>query len=301
MGKTKTAFVGGLTDEKMSSEEKYKQKLAKKKAEESATTKVMADKGKAKVKGLGLKGGARIKVIGAEVPEEVGKVDQVLQVEQVEQVEKAGEATKEKKIRVRGKNYKTAKAKTDRNKLYSISDALKLIKSLSFTKFDETYELHILAKKTGLNFSLTLPHTFGKTKKVEVASDETVEKLKKASSPKSSGPGGKIDFDVLLATPEMMPKLVMFAKLLGPRGLMPNPKNGTLIKSVKEAEKYSASQTVLKTEKEQPVMHTTVGKMSMKEGDVAENIHVILDTITKANIVKVYLKSTMSPSIKLQV
>lgn len=284
MGKTKTAFVGGSAEAELSSEEKYKQKLAKKKAEEE----------KKKVEGLGLKGGAKIKIIGAEIPaEDVAEETQ----NQAPEADKSGVAVedktdeKQKKIRVRGKNYKSAKSKTDSSKFYTIGDALKLIKSLSYAKFDETYELHIVVKKQGLNLLLSLPHQFGKVRKVEVASEATLEKLK----------SGKIDFDVLLSSPEMMPKLVMYAKLLGPRGLMPNPKNGTLIKSDKEAEKYSAEQKSIKTEKEQPVIHTSVGKMSMDEKDVTENIKVILDAITKAQIVKAYLKSTMSPAVKLQI
>jgi large subunit ribosomal protein L1 len=278
MGKTKTAFVGGVSEEAQSSEEKYKQKLAKKKAEEE----------KRKVAG-GLKDEEKNKVVETqELPSEEVKAPEENVPETSEVVEEK-ETAKEKKIRARGKNYKGAKSKVDANKLYPILDAIKLIKSLKYTKFDETYELHIMVKKQGLNINLNLPHPFGKTKKVEVASDATIDKLK----------AGKVDFDILLATPEMMPKLVMFAKLLGPKGLMPNPKNGTLIKSDKEAEKYSVSQTTIKTEKEQPIVHTAVGKMSMDEGDIAENIQVIFDAISKNLIDRVYLKSTMSPSVKV--
>ena len=98
-----------------------------------------------------------------------------------------------------------------------------------------------------------------------------------------------------------MPKLVAYAKLLGPKGLMPNPKNGTVIKSEKDAEKFSADQKTIKTEKEQPVIHTSIGKMSMNETDVSENIQAVLDAVTKSNIEKIYLKLTMSPSVKLQI
>ena len=136
---------------------------------------------------------------------------------------------------------------------------------------------------------MALPHDFGKTRKVVVANDELIEKLKK----------GQTDFDVLLATPAMMPKLVAFARLLGPKGMMPNPKNGTLIKTEKEAEKFSASVRTIKTEKSQPVIHTSVGKLSMSESDVAENIQAVIDAITKPNIARVFFKSTMSPVVKL--
>jgi large subunit ribosomal protein L1 len=285
MGKTKTAFVGGVSEAKLSSEEKYKQKLAKKKAEEELK----------KVGGLGLKGGARIKIVGATSAEEIPASDAKDATKQAEEVPQGSDIPeselKEKKLKIRGKNYKSARSKTDRDKLYQIPDALKLIKGLVYAKFDETYELHIVTKKTGFNVNLTLPHSFGKKKKVEVASDETIENLKK----------GKISFDVLLSTPEMMPKLVVFAKLLGPKGLMPNPKSGTIIKNEKEAEKYAIDQKVVRTEKDQPVIHTTVGKMSMDEKEVIENIQAVINAITKIQIVKIYLKSTMSPSLKLAI
>ena len=110
---------------------------------------------------------------------------------------------------------------------------------------------------------------------------------------------GKIDFDVLLATAEMMPKLVPYAKLLGPKGLMPNPKNGTLIKSKKEAKKFGGNTMTIKAEKAEPVIHTTFGKVSQKPKELEENLETILKAIGKKQIVKAYIKSTMSPSVKI--
>ena len=185
--------------------------------------------------------------------------------------------------------YKEAKAKISREKLYKLDEAIKLVKDSSFSKFDGTMEMHLVVKRGNVNENVTLPYSAGKTKRVEVASEKTIEKLK----------GGKIDFDVLLALPDMMPELVPFAKLLGPRGLMPNPKNGTLIKSEKETSKFSGNSLSVRTEKSQPVIHTIFGKVSQADRELAENATVILDAIGTKSILKAYIKSTMSPSVKL--
>jgi large subunit ribosomal protein L1 len=125
----------------------------------------------------------------------------------------------------------------------------------------------LVVKKPGLSAQITLPFSAGRTKKVEVANDKTIEKLQT----------GKVDFDILLATADMMPKLVPFARVLGPKGLMPNPKNGTLIKSLKEAEKFSGNSVSLKTEKDKPLVHTTVGKLSQKDDELIKNTETILN------------------------
>ena len=194
-----------------------------------------------------------------------------------------------KKAKVRGKKYKENKAQVDRNKFYSLLDAISLIKKISYSKFDGTVELHLVTKKAGISANVTLPHSTGKVKRIEVADEATLEKLKT----------GKIDFDVLLATAEMMPKLVAFAKLLGPRGLMPNPKTGTLLKSVTDAKKFSADTLTVKTEKKAPVIHTTAGKVSMEEKAIKENIEAIFKAVGKTQILKAYIKPTMGPSVKI--
>src|SRR3989344_1787019 len=269
MGKTKTAFVGEVEKKKLSGEEKYKERQKKKESVQKEE----------KVHVGGLKGGQRIKVVEAET----------LPTEVVEESTEAGEKKKVIKKKIRGKNYLQVKSKIDRNKFYSVNDALKLVKETSYSKFNGTFEMHIVVKKVGLSENVTLPHFEGKAKRVEVADDKTIEKLKK----------GKIDFDVLLATPDMMPKLVPFAKILGPKGLMPNPKNGTIIKGNKDVEKFSGNSLTIKTEKDAPVIHTVVGKVSQPEKELEENIESVLNAVNKKQIVKAYLKSTMSPSVKL--
>lgn len=195
-------------------------------------------------------------------------------------------------IKKRGAKYQESKAKISNTKLYTLDEAIKAIKEASYSKFDETMELHIVLKKSGVSVQTTLPYSFGKQKRVEVASEKTLEELKL----------GKINFDVLLATPEMMPKLASFARVLGPRGLMPNPKNGTVIKSEKDADKFNANTLNLKSEKDKPLLHASFGKVSMKDDELVKNASKIIDSLggTK-QITKAFLKSTMSPSVKLSI
>lgn len=197
--------------------------------------------------------------------------------------------TKKVEAKVRSKNYKTAKSKFDNSKTYKVDEAIKILKSASFTKFDSTLELHLGVKKTGLSVNVSLPHSTGKEKKIEVANAATLKKLET----------GKIDFDVLLATADFMPKLVKFAKILGPKGLMPNPKNGTLVKNAAEAKNFSGNTKTIKTEKEAALIHTSFGKLSQRESELSENANAILEAVGKKQIIKAYMKSTMSPSLKI--
>ncbi|MGD8744548.1 MAG: hypothetical protein PVJ52_03075 [Candidatus Woesebacteria bacterium] len=275
MGKTKTAVVSGMPDEKLSGEEKYRKKQKKKKQEEK--------KKKKQVTGVGLKGGERIQVIGGELPPESTEKEKDTE----EKVKKA----KKKKSKARGKKYKKAQAKVDKNKQYPIKEAIKLVKETSYSKFDGSVEFHLTVKKQNLSTNVELPHSTGKKKKIEVADENTIKKLKK----------GEIDFDVLLATPKWMPKLVPFAKTLGPKGLMPNPKNQTLIKKKSDAKKFSADRLEIKTERKVPLIHLVVGKVSQKEKELIENVEAIIKAVTKRQIKKAYLTSTMGPSIKLSI
>ncbi|HWA51597.1 MAG TPA: hypothetical protein VG895_00900 [Patescibacteria group bacterium] len=214
---------------------------------------------------------------------------------EMEAAQAAPEAKKTKReivAKVRGKNYQETKAKIDHNKNYTLAEAIKFFKeNKDGAKFDQTLELHMIVKKIGLNVNANLPHSSGKEKKVEVADDATLKKLD----------AGKVDFDVLLATADMMPKLVKYARILGPKGMMPNPKNGTLIKSTADAKNFSGNSKTIKTEKEAPLIHTSFGKVSQNEKELVENADVILDAVNRKQIVRVFMKSTMSPSLKVQI
>jgi len=198
---------------------------------------------------------------------------------------------REKKQKIRGKKYLELKKKVDRNQLYKFEDAISLVKETSYSKFDGTVELHLVVKKTGLSANVNPPFSSGKTKRIEIADDTTLEKLK----------NGKVDFDLLLATAEMMPKLVPFARILGPKGLMPNPKNGTIIKSAKDTDKFKGNQLTIKTEKEAPLIHTIIGKVSQKEKELEANLQAIITGVGEKQIIRAYLKPTMGPSIKIKI
>ena len=267
MGKTKTAVITNLPEEKLSGEEKYIKKQ-----------KEQAEKEK-KVRAPGLGGGQRI-----------ASVDPGPIVEETKIQEKES-TSRWRRPRVRGNKYKIANTKIDKKKLYEINEAVELVQQTSYAKFDATVEMHINVSKQDINLRVNLPHSTGVEKKIEIADDATIKKLKQ----------GKIDFDILLAKPEMMPKIVPFAQLLGPRGLMPNPKNGTVIKTEKEANQFSGNNVTVKTEKKQPVIHTTIGKVSFKKEKLLENAQTIIKEIPTRQIVSCYLSSTMGPSVKVKV
>jgi large subunit ribosomal protein L1 len=137
-----------------------------------------------------------------------------------------------------------------------------------------------------------LPNGTGKKTKVAIADDALIAEVEK----------GVISFDILVATPSMMPKLAKVAKVLGPKGLMPNPKNGTITDKPEEvAKKYEGGQVNFKTETKTPIIHLTVGKMSFGHEKLTENINALITAVKKSNIVNATLKSTMSPGIKLKV
>ncbi|MBI1918999.1 50S ribosomal protein L1, partial [Candidatus Microgenomates bacterium] len=114
--------------------------------------------------------------------------------------------------------------------------------------------------------------------------------------------GGKINFDILLAHPSIMGKLAKVAKILGPRGLMPNPKAGTISENPEEtAQKFAKGQIQFKTEAQAPIMHLSIGKLSMKDDELTDNIRALLTSIGSAKIKNITLKSTMSPGIKVSI
>ena len=225
-------------------------------------------------------------------------------------------------MRKRSKKYVEVASKIDRDKLYSKEEATKLVKESSVTKFDSTVEvaikLNIDAKKSDqqLRGSLVMPNGTGKSKKVLViAKGEAAEDAKKAGA---DFVGDKdlldkiktenwFDFDVIVATPDMMPEVGKIGNILGPKGLMPNPKTGTVTMKTGDVVKDLKSGMVTYKTDSFGNVHTIIGKVSFKEDKLLENLEYVIRTINKAKpqtvkgifIDKIALSTTMGPSIKV--
>lgn len=216
-------------------------------------------------------------------------------IETEETPKKAAKTGKKVKVttkRKRSKKYYSALEMVEKNKMYNLSSALSLLPKIQIASFDETVELHINTLETGIAASITLPHGTGKKLRIAVADDKLIAQIEK----------GLIDFDILLAAPQMMGKLAKVARVLGPKGLMPNPKNGTITDKPEDAiKKYEGGHTSFKTEAKAPIIHLSVGKLSFGEKKLSENITTVIAAVKKERIKQVVLKSTMSPGIKIDV
>lgn len=210
------------------------------------------------------------------------------------QVEKK---TKEKKDYVKvnhneGKNHKKAKKQIDKTKQYSLSEAVDLLKKIAYAKFEESVEIHMNVVKQGLKGEVELPHSTGKTVKVAIVNDEVLTQIE----------NNEIDFDILISHPRFMPKLAKYAKILGPRGLMPNPKAGTISpEPEKVAEKFQKGTLRWKTEPKFPLIHQLVAKLNSDSKEIVENSEALIKSVGKNNIEKIFIKSTMSPGLQIDI
>jgi large subunit ribosomal protein L1 len=217
-----------------------------------------------------------------------------------------------------GKKYIEAAKKVDREQSYEIPAACALVKDAHFVKFDETVEVHVklnLKKSQSVRDTVVLPNQFRGEKKIlvfckpdkekealeagaaYVGSDELIEKVK----------GGWLDFDVAVATPDMMKDVGKLGMVLGRKGLMPNPKTGTVTHDLKAAvAELRKGRTEFRTDKSN-IIHLAIGKVSMEANQLAENLSVILDEISRKRpadakgdfVESVSLSSTMGPGVRV--
>lgn len=217
------------------------------------------------------------------------------------------------------KMYVEALGNVEKNKSYDVTEAIKLLKSLKTRKFDETVDavlkLNIDAKKTDQNVrgSFVLPNGTGKSKRILVITKTKAAEAKEADYCGAEEMIEKIEkenwfeFDTIVATPEMMPALGKIGKVLGPKGLMPNPKLGTVTTNVEEAISNIKKGMVEYKNDSYGNVHLSIGKLSFSEDKLEENLRAIVNEIVKNKptgvkgtfVKNISISSTMSPGIKV--
>jgi large subunit ribosomal protein L1 len=221
------------------------------------------------------------------------------------------------------KKYQEARAKVDRSKSYQLSDALEAIKEASYAKFDETVDVSV---RLGVDprhadqmvrGAVVLPNGLGKTTRVLVFAKGEKEKEAREAGADYVGADdlvakiqdGWFDFDTAIATPDMMGVVGKIGKLLGPRGLMPNPKVGTVTFEIERAIKESKAGKVEFRVEKAGIVHAPVGKVSFATDKLKENVLALIDALIKAKpsaakgnyIKKVSISSTMGPGVALDI
>jgi len=221
-----------------------------------------------------------------------------------------------------GKRYAEATKLVDRSKLYDVNEAIALMKTTAKAKFDETVELHIKLGVDGrhadqqVRGAIVLPNGTGKSKKVLV-----IAKGEKAEEAKAAGAdfvGAEdmiqkiqqenwFDFDVLVATPDMMGLVGRLGRVLGPKGLMPNPKSGTVTFDIeKGVNEIKAGKVEYRLDKTN-IIHVSIGKVSFEDAKLAENLNALMEAVVKARpaaakgtyMRSITMTSTMGPGIKM--
>jgi len=217
-----------------------------------------------------------------------------------------------------GKKYREAVKKIDSSRSYEIDEACSLVKEVRTAKFDETVEVHVrlnLKKSQSVRDTVVLPYQFRGEKKVLVfckpdkekeamdagaafaGSDELIEKIK----------GGWMEFDIAVATPDMMKDVGKLGMVLGRKGLMPNPKTGTVTFDIKAAiGELKKGRTEFRTDKSS-IIHIAVGKLSMEASSIAANLETLLGEIIRKRpsdvkgefVQSIYLAGTMTPSVRV--
>jgi large subunit ribosomal protein L1 len=215
----------------------------------------------------------------------------------------------------RGKNFKKAAEQIEKDKNYKLAEALELATKTSPVKFDASVELHVNLSvdprhaDQNIRDNLVLPAGTGKTVRIAVMDDAKIEgaDLSGADDILKALEKGEINFDILISTPAQMPKLGKYARVLGPRGLMPNPKSGTVTNDVAKAVKEAKAGRVEYRVDTTGIVHVAVGKVSFGAKKLEENTRAVLQSIkgnkpasVKGTYVKaIHLATTMSPSITI--
>ena len=225
------------------------------------------------------------------------------------------------RVERKGKKFQEVAKLIDRNKEYSLKEAVELAQKTAKVSFDSTLELHIKLgvdprhADQNLRANVVLPAGTGKTVKIAVFTDhDSVAAAKKAGADIAGSDDflqqldkGIIDFDVLIASPSVMPKLGKYARILGPKGLMPSPKSGTVTSDVAKAVSEAKAGRVEYRVDSTGIVHLGAGKVSFKTEDLLKNVRVVLDSIKSSKpaslkgnyVLSIYLSTSMGPSVRV--
>lgn len=250
------------------------------------------------------------------------KTSKVSDVEKTETVKKGPKPVTRPLIERRSKKYQELSKLFDKSKFYNISEAVELATKTSPSKFDASVEIHVRLNvdprhaDQNIRSTVSLPHGSGKTIRVAVFAPETDHKDAKSAGADIVGDEAllkqldkeEVNFDVLITSPQYMPKLGKYARLLGPRGLMPNPKSGTVATNIAKAVKEAKAGKVEYRVDKQSIVHIAVGKVSFGSTKLLDNSKAFFDSLQSqkpSSIKGAYIKSismstTMGPGIKVE-
>jgi large subunit ribosomal protein L1 len=242
--------------------------------------------------------------------------------EAAEEVKKPAKKPTRPKVERAGKKFREAAKLIEKDKVYTLAEALELATKTSPTKFDATVELHInlgvdpRQADQNVRGTVGLPEGTGKSTRVAVITEADDEKTATEAGADLVGADKifanldkeQIEFDILIATPNMMPKLAKYARMLGPKGLMPNPKSGTVTTDVEKAVKEAKAGKVEYRVDSAGIIHLGIGKVSFGADKLATNANVVINAVKAAKpaslkgvyIQTTHVSTTMGPSIKVQ-
>ena len=268
----------------------------------------------------GKKSKKHIEEVKAEEERQARKAE--AQAAEAEQKPKGATPITRPKIERRGKNYQEADKLIDHKKAYTLEEAIDLAQKTKAVKFDATVEAHVRLgvdprqADQNIRTTVVLPNGNGKTVRVAVfAPLDEAKKAKEAGADIAEDDEflkrlekGEIDFDVLISTPAFMPKLGRFARLLGPKGLMPNPKAGTVTTDLEKAVKEAKAGKVEYRVDKQAIVHIGLGKVSFDKAKLLENAQVFFDSLKAqkpaslkgAYVKSIFLTTSMGPSIMVE-
>jgi large subunit ribosomal protein L1 len=295
MGKKKSVIID---DSAVEVESKNKMQNTKKEAEKAVVVEPKAELSEEKVQ-------ADVKAVEKDETTSEKKVSSKAQKEG----KKSKAATKKEaalanaKKSNRSEKYKKASEEAEKSKRYNVTEAVERTKKGSYSKFDGTVEIHMSTNNKNMRGLVSLPFASGKKLTVLafgkdasesgadiVGDDEKISAIQK----------GKVDFDVVVTTADWMPKLAKIAAILGPRGLMPNPKSGTITTDLKKAvTDIQSGKVEYKTDRNAQTMHLSIGKVSQSSEEIVANVKTLVNSIGKTRIKKVVLAPTMGPGVKV--